>query len=39
MEVFSDFHGGVLIEKSLSTSFILLIPKIPGAIDLRLPAY
>jgi hypothetical protein len=35
MEVFSDFHGGGLFEKSINTSFISLIPKIPGAIDLK----
>lgn len=31
MKVFYDFHARGLFEKSLNVSFILLIPKIPGA--------
>jgi hypothetical protein len=35
VEVFNDFHVGGLFEKSLNVLFILLIPKIPGAISLK----
>ena len=35
MKVFGDFHAGGMFEKSLNASFISLIPKIPGAIDLK----
>jgi hypothetical protein len=35
MEVFSDFHERGAFEKSLNTSFISLIPKIPGANSLK----
>jgi hypothetical protein len=35
MKVFSDFHARGKFEKSLNASFITLIPKIPGAIDLK----
>jgi hypothetical protein len=38
-EVFSYFHAGGLFEKSLNAFVISLIPKIPGAIALRRPAY
>jgi hypothetical protein len=38
-KVFRDFHAGGLFKKSLNASFISLIPKVPGAINLkRLPA-
>jgi hypothetical protein len=35
MKVFSAFHAGGMFEKSLNASFISLIPKIPGAINLK----
>jgi hypothetical protein len=35
MKVFSEFHARGLFEESLNASFIALIPKIPGAIDLK----
>lgn len=35
MKVFRDFHGGGMFEKSLNATFILLILKIPGAINLK----
>jgi hypothetical protein len=35
MKVFSDFHARGKFEKSLNASFITLIPKIPGAINLK----
>ena len=35
MKVFRDFHAGGLFEKSLNTSFISLIPKVPGAINIK----
>jgi hypothetical protein len=35
MKVLSDFHARGKFEKSLNASFITLIPKIPGAIDLK----
>jgi hypothetical protein len=34
MKVFCEFHAGGLFE-SLNASFITLIPKIPGALDLK----
>jgi hypothetical protein len=35
MAVFHDFHERGWFEKSLNASFILLIPKAPGAISLK----
>jgi hypothetical protein len=35
VKVFGAFHAGALFEKSLNASFISLIPKVPGAIDLK----
>jgi hypothetical protein len=34
MRIFCDFHGPSKFEKSLNASFIALIPKKSGAIDL-----
>jgi hypothetical protein len=39
MVVFRDFNDGGLFENSLNASFISLIPKIPGAITLRVSTY
>jgi len=36
MKVFSEFHVGGLFEESLNALFIALIPKIPGAIILKI---
>jgi hypothetical protein len=35
MKVFRVFHDEVVFEKSLNASFISLIPKVPGAFDLK----
>jgi hypothetical protein len=35
MKVFGALHAGGMFEKSLNASFILLIPKVLGAIDLK----
>jgi hypothetical protein len=35
MAVFSDFHARSKFEKSLNSTFISLIPKVPGAADLK----
>jgi hypothetical protein len=35
MKVFREFHAGGLFEESLNASFIALIPKVPGALDLN----
>jgi hypothetical protein len=35
MKVFSAFHAKGMFEKSLNATFILLILKIPGAINLK----
>jgi hypothetical protein len=35
MKVFHDFHARGKFERSLNTTFIALIPKVLGAIDLK----
>jgi hypothetical protein len=35
MKFLSEFHAGGLFEESLNASFIALIPKILGALDLK----
>jgi hypothetical protein len=35
MKVFGAFHAGGMFEKSVNASFILLIPKVLGVVDLK----
>jgi hypothetical protein len=35
MKVFHDFHARSKFERSLNATFIALIPKISGAVDLK----
>jgi hypothetical protein len=35
MKVFGALHAGRMFEKSLNASFISLIPKVPGAVELK----
>jgi hypothetical protein len=35
MKVFGALHAGGRFEKSLTASFISLIPKVPGAVELK----
>jgi len=35
MGFFADFHRKGVFEKSLNATFISLIPKVTGAVDLR----
>jgi hypothetical protein len=35
MNVFHDFHARGMFEKSFNATFITLIPKKPGAVDIK----